>query len=195
MLCQDQPDPPAGTFAAREQKLAELSSFLQDPATTNRMKYHRLTEDAPCTSCHQQYINPLGFGMEDFDTVGRIRHSDPQGNPIDASGALYAPLNYADVDTMETFLGTRGLGTVLSGLSSAQGCLPKQLFRYVVGVGDQQIDPANPDGSQLSDDERTGYACAIDQLTDTMLNQSPRTMLEQFGSLDIIRYRKAWPRQ
>jgi hypothetical protein len=61
MLCQNQPDPPAGTFAAREEKLAELSDFLQEPATTNRMKYHRLTEDAPCTSCHLEYINPLGF--------------------------------------------------------------------------------------------------------------------------------------
>ena len=47
MLCQEQPDPPAGTFAAREQKLAELSDFLMQPTTTNRMKYHRLTEDSP----------------------------------------------------------------------------------------------------------------------------------------------------
>ncbi len=195
MLCQDQPDPPAGTFAAREVKLAELSSFLQDPSTTNRLKYHRLTEDAPCTNCHLQYINPLGFGMEDFDTVGRVRQSDLNGNSIDATGALYAPLDYNDVSELENFLGTQGLGTVLSDLPSAQRCLTKQLFRYFVGVGDQDIDSANPDGPQLSDDEKSGYACAVDQLTDAMLNQSPRSMLEDFGSLDIIRYRKAWPRQ
>ena len=195
LLCQDQPDPPAGTFTAREQKLAELSEMLQDPTTTNRMKYHRLTEDAPCTSCHLQYINPLGFGMEDFDTVGRIRHYDHQGNPINASGALYAPLNYRDVDTKEEFLGTLGLGTVLSELSSAQRCLPKQLFRYVMGIGDQEIDNTNPNSPQLSDDEKSGYACAVDQMTDTMLNNSPRSMLEQLPSLRIIRYRINQPRQ
>ncbi len=195
MLCQEQPDPPAGTFAAREVKLAELSSFLQDPATTNRLKYHRLTEDVPCTSCHLQYINPLGFGMEDFDTVGRIRTHDLNGNTVDASGTLYAPLKYSHVNESEPFMGSHGLGSVLSGLSSAQRCLPKQLFRYFVGIGDQEINSANPDGPQLSDDEKTGYACAVDDLTDAMLNQSPRTMLEAFGSLDVIRYRKAWSRQ
>ena len=194
MLCQDQPDPPAGTFAAREEKLAELSAFLQDPITTNRMKYHSLTADVPCTNCHAQYINPLGFGMEDFDTVGRIRNSDLNGNPIDATGTLYAPLNYSDVAALEHFLGTRGLGNVLAGLPSAQSCLSKQMFRYFMGVGYQEIDKANPSGPQLSDDEKVGYACAIEQLTDTMLNDSPRAMLERIGTLDAVRYRKAWPR-
>ena len=194
MLCQDQPDPPAGTFAAREEKLAELSEFLQDPATTNRMKYHRLTEDSPCTNCHLQYINPLGFGMEDFDTVGRIRNSDLNGNPIDATGELYAPLSYSDVNELRAFLGTRGLGSVLSELPSAQSCLPKQMFRYFMGVGHQDIDSSNPEGSQLSDEEQSGYACAIDELTETMMDSSPRAMLERFGSLEAVRYRKAWAR-
>tara|TARA_R110002049_G_scaffold154534_2_gene319038 strand:+ start:1082 stop:3892 length:2811 start_codon:yes stop_codon:yes gene_type:complete len=194
MLCQDQPDPPAGTFAAREAKLAELSSYLQQPTTTNRDKYHRLTEDAPCTNCHSQYINPLGFGMEDFDTVGRFRTQDLNGNDIDASGKLYAPSGYSNLDEVESFHGTQGLGVLLSGLPSAQRCLPKQMFRYITGVGDQNIDAANPEGPQLSAAEKSGYACEIDLLTDAMMNDSPRAMLEQFGSLKAVRYRKAWAR-
>ena len=194
MLCQDQPDPPAGTFAAREQKLAELSDLLADPTTTNRLKYHRLTEDTPCTNCHLQYINPLGFGMEDFDSVGRIRTQDLNGNPIDASGELYAPVNYSEVNEMLSFAGAKGLGSVLAGLESAQACLPKQMFRYVMGVGHQEIDPANPEGTQLSDAEKSSYACEVDRLTDAMLNESPRAMLEKFGSLQAVRYRKAWVR-
>jgi len=194
MLCQDQPDPPAGTFAAREEKLAELSALLQDETTTNRLKYHRLTEDTPCTTCHLQYINPLGFGMEDFDTVGKTRTADLNGNSIDPTGELYAPLTYAAVDEVESFTGTRELGTVLSGLSSVQSCLPKQMFRYFTGVGHDEIDSSNPDGAQLSDEEKSGYACEIDHLTDTMMNDSPRAMLERFGSLKAVRYRKAWSR-
>ena len=194
MLCQDQPDPPAGTFAAREEKLAELSELLQDPTTTNRLKYHRLTEDTPCTNCHLQYINPLGFGMEDFDSVGRIRSHDLNGNLVDASGELYAPVNYSDIDEVLPFVGTQGLGTVIAGLTSAQSCLPKQMFRFVMGVGHQEIDPANPEGTQLSDAEKSSYACEVDKLTNTLMSDSPRAMLEQFGSLDAVRYRKAWPR-
>ncbi len=194
MLCQEQPDPPAGTFAAREAKLAELAGLLQDPSTTNRLKYHRLTEDAPCTACHTQYINPLGFGMEDFDSVGRVRSTDLNGNNINASGELYAPLQYSDIDEFIPFLGTQGLGQVLSGLDSSQSCLPKQMFRYVMGLGHQAIDASNPEGPQLSELEQAGYACAIDDLTDTMMAESPRAMLELFSILDTVRYRKAWNR-
>lgn len=195
LLCQDQPDPPAGTFEAREQKLAEMSEFLQDPETTNRMKYHRLTEDAPCTNCHLQYINPLGFGMEDFDTVGRVRERDLNGNPIDASGELYAPLRYSDIDQMLSFTGAKELGGVLANLESAQACLPKQMFRYVTGVGHDEIDGDNPEGAQLSELERAGYACEIEALRDSLMNDSPRAMLERFALLDAVRYRKAWSRE
>jgi len=194
MLCQEQPDPPAGTFAAREQKLEEMSEFLQDPETTNRMKYHRLTEDAPCTSCHLEYINPLGFGMEDFDTLGRIREKDLNGNLIDASGELFAPLDYSDINESVPFTGARGLGATLSTLPSAQACLPKQMFRYVTGVGHSDIDSSNPESAELAELERAGYACEVDELTETMLQDSPRAMLERFPLLDAVRYRKAWPR-
>lgn len=194
MLCQDQPAPPAGTFEAREKKLAELSDLLKDPMTTNRFKYHRLTEDSPCTNCHTQYINPLGFGMEDFDTVGRVRTNDLKGNAINASGELFAPTNYSDVDESIPFEGTRGLGSVLAELPSAQVCLPKQMFRYFMGVGDHSIDDANPEGPQLANEEKSGYACEIEKLTQTMLNESPRAMLERFGTLQAVRYRKAWSR-
>ena len=194
MLCQEQPDPPAGTFAAREQKLAELSELLQDPTTTNQVKYHRLTEDEPCTNCHLQYINPLGFGMEDFDTVGNVRSADLNGNTIDAIGDLYAPNDYNNVNEVEGFIGTRDLGQVLSTLPSAQACIPKQMFRYVMGVGHDSIDNDNPEGPALSDAEKTGYACEIENLTQSMMNDNPRAMLERFSTLEAVRYRKAWSR-
>ncbi|MFT7531538.1 MAG: hypothetical protein ACI9FD_002556 [Gammaproteobacteria bacterium] len=63
-----------------------------------------------------------------------------------------------------------------------------------MGVGHQDIDSSNPDGPKLSDEEKSGYACEIDQLTNTMMNNSPRSMLERFGSLKAVRYRKAWSR-
>ncbi|WP_125784582.1 DUF1592 domain-containing protein [Pseudoalteromonas rubra] len=194
MLCQDQPDPPAGTFEAREQRLAELSDLLQDPTTTNRLKYHSLTEGQPCSSCHEKYINPMGFGMEDFDAVGNIRNQDNNGNVINASGTLYAPEKYAQVSDFVPFNGTKQLGAVIADLSSAQSCLPQQMFRYVMGVGHDSIDPTSEEDKRLSQTEQVGYMCEIDTLTNTMMQESPRAMLEKFGSLKSVRYRKAWSR-
>ncbi|KZN44829.1 DUF1592 domain-containing protein [Pseudoalteromonas luteoviolacea] len=194
MLCQDQPDPPAGTFEAREQRLAELSDMLQDPATTNRLKYHSLTEGQPCSNCHEKYINPMGFGMEDFDAVGKVRSADNNGNAIDASGTLFAPEKYAEVSDSVAFNGAKQLGAVIADLSSAQSCLPQQMFRYVMGVGHDSVDPSSEEDRRLSETEQIGYMCEIDTLTDAMMQNSPRAMLEKFGSLKSVRYRKAWSR-
>jgi len=104
MLCQHElPDPPAGTFAAREERLEALSDILKDPETTTQLKTHLLTEGEPCSSCHSQYINPLGFGMEDFNTVGNVQTSDLNGNTIDAAGELYAPNDYNNTDEVAAF--------------------------------------------------------------------------------------------
>ncbi|MBQ4812478.1 DUF1592 domain-containing protein [Pseudoalteromonas luteoviolacea] len=194
MLCQDQPDPPAGTFEAREQRLAELSDMLQDPTTTNKLKYHSLTEGQPCSTCHEKYINPMGFGMEDFDAVGKVRGADNNGNTIDASGTLFAPEKYAEVSESIPFNGAKQLGAVIADLSSAQSCLPQQMFRYVMGVGHDSVDPASEEDKRLSETEQIGYMCEIDTLKDAMMQNSPRAMLEKFGSLKSVRYRKAWSR-
>ena len=195
MLCQDElPNPPAGTFAAREERLAALSDILRDPLTTNRVSFGLLTEGLPCSACHQEYINPLGFGMEDFNTVGNPRVSDLNGNPIDASGELFAPLDYNNLTEVEGFTGSKGLGQLMSTLPSAQSCLSEQMFRYITGVGHENIDASNPEGPTLADEEVSGYACEIEDLTESLMNASPRDMLERFSILDAVRYRRPWAR-
>jgi len=174
--------------------LAENAIILNDPATTNRMKYDLITGTEECSACHREWINPLGFGMEDFDPVGNPRMTDLRGNTIDASGKLYAPENLSDKDVFLEFTGTRGLGQVIATLPNAQQCVPQNLFRFAVGVGVEGIDVDDPEGPELDPDEKTGYACAIQSLTDTMMTQSPRAMLESMGALDAVRYRKAWAR-
>lgn len=195
MLCQDElPNPPAGTFAAREERLAELAEILRDPTTTNRRKNHLLTEGPPCSSCHLEYINPLGFGMEDFDTVGKLRLNDLNGNTVDATGQLFAPNDYSDISQIEPFTGAKGLAQLVSSLPSAQSCLSEQMFRYVIGVGHENIDVSNPEGPGLAVEEKQGYACEIENLTNEMMESSPRAMFERFSTLEAVRYRKAWSR-
>jgi hypothetical protein len=49
-----------------------------------RLEQHR--RDASCASCHAK-LDPLGFGLENFDAIGRWR-TEVAGEPVDASGRL-----------------------------------------------------------------------------------------------------------
>jgi hypothetical protein len=49
-----------------------------------RMARHR--SDPACLTCHNR-IDPLGFGLESFDGVGRWRDQEA-GKPVDATGTL-----------------------------------------------------------------------------------------------------------
>ncbi len=50
-----------------------------------RFELHR--SDPTCANCHRLF-DPIGFGLENFDAIGRWRHQDEKGIPIDASGEL-----------------------------------------------------------------------------------------------------------
>ncbi|TWU38235.1 hypothetical protein Poly41_27110 [Novipirellula artificiosorum] len=50
-----------------------------------RTELHRT--DPVCANCHR-LLDPIGFGLENFDAIGRWREQDDNGQPIDASGEL-----------------------------------------------------------------------------------------------------------
>lgn len=50
-----------------------------------RTELHRT--DPSCASCHK-ILDPIGFGLENFDAIGRWRDSDDSGGAIDAAGEL-----------------------------------------------------------------------------------------------------------
>lgn len=47
-----------------------------------RLEMHR--QDKACASCHDK-IDPLGFALESFDAIGRLRTMDESGSPVDDS--------------------------------------------------------------------------------------------------------------
>lgn len=195
MLCQNMPAPPAGVALAREELLEQYAEELAAQTTTNRRRYEILTQGEPCSSCHWEWINPLGFGMEDYDAVGRKRSQDLKGNLIDASGALYAPERLSDKNVWENFTGAEALGDMLADSAAAQSCMAQNMFRYLTGVGVDGIDTTNPGGPRLDATEKNGYRCEAQTMTSTLGNTSPRAMMENMGAMDAVRYRRAWPRQ
>lgn len=71
------PPPDAGTLPEDDENPDGLS-FRQ------QMELHR--EKAECASCHSK-MDPIGFGFENFDPIGRWRE-EQAGQPVDSAGVL-----------------------------------------------------------------------------------------------------------
>ncbi len=61
------------------------------------MEQHRA--DPNCAVCHAK-IDPLGFGLENYDAIGAWREKDGEA-PIDASGTLPSGQSFQDAEGAE----------------------------------------------------------------------------------------------
>jgi hypothetical protein len=78
----------------------ETQAKAKDLPLRAQLELHR--QKADCASCHDK-MDPLGFGMENFDVLGRWRDTDG-AHAIDSRGTL---------PSGETFIGPGGLKTIL----------------------------------------------------------------------------------
>ena len=78
-------------------------------ATTIRERLERHRADQSCAACHRK-IDPLGFGLETFDPIGRWRDTYPKPKSkapapkVDASGEFSNGKTYADFHDFKTIL-------------------------------------------------------------------------------------------
>ena len=56
-----------------------------------------------CATCHKR-IDPLGFALEGFDTIGRRREQDAGGRPIDVTARLTAGTTFQGIDGLRRYL-------------------------------------------------------------------------------------------
>src|SRR5207237_8393447 len=54
-----------------------------------RKKLSQDSTNPTCNNCHSM-IDPLGFTLENFDSIGGWRTVDESGRPVDASGTTLA---------------------------------------------------------------------------------------------------------
>ncbi len=98
-------------------------------AKTTRQRYQMHSTDAFCASCHQQW-DPIGFGSEHFDQLGRYR-ADENGLPIDATGNVMNP----DGSVAAAFDGLDELASGLADLPEVTDCVSGLLAAYVFAGG------------------------------------------------------------
>ncbi len=94
LLGSPPPPPPPNVPALEDTPLAA------DLPVRERLAAHRA--DAACAACHD-LIDPVGFGLENFDAVGRWRELE-QGQRVDAAGGLPDGSAFVGVSGLEQAL-------------------------------------------------------------------------------------------
>jgi hypothetical protein len=115
LLCESLPPPPANV---------DTNIHPPDDAKTTREIFSRHAESPACGSCHQM-MDPIGFGFEHYDVVGRYRDTE-NGVPIDASGLIKGE-NFS-------FNGLGQLNDYLSTNGEVQQCMLRFMSYFAYGA-------------------------------------------------------------
>lgn len=117
------PPPPPNVPKLADDKKEPLTGTLRQ-----RMEQHR--KDPICASCHTT-MDAIGFGLENFDPVGKWRAKDGE-LAIDASGTLPGG---------QKFAGPAQLKQILKAKKSLFAkCLSEKMMTYALGRGLQNYD-------------------------------------------------------
>ncbi len=136
LLCDPLSPPPAGLVTS----LPPL-----DPDTSTRERFEQHTSDPSCAGCHQN-MDPIGFGFEHYDAIGRFR-TEQAGEAIDASGQVVNLEGSGDVD----FDGALELANLLAGHAQVEACYARQWFRYGLGRHEDPLaDACSLDGIEAA---------------------------------------------
>ncbi|HRE88388.1 MAG TPA: DUF1588 domain-containing protein, partial [Myxococcota bacterium] len=121
LLCEDLPLPPPNL---------DTSPPVMDPTRSTRERYAQHASDPRCAACHDK-IDPIGFGFERFDAVGRFRAMDGV-HAIDERGVvtgLSTESGLLDVP----FSGPHGLASTLAQSPHIDRCYLLQQARFTLG--------------------------------------------------------------
>jgi Protein of unknown function (DUF1592)/Protein of unknown function (DUF1588)/Protein of unknown function (DUF1595)/Protein of unknown function (DUF1587)/Protein of unknown function (DUF1585) len=131
-LCQHVPNPPPGVNT-------EVPEPTIDKPLARRQRMEAHVSNPTCAACHR-LMDPIGFGLENYDAIGRWRdkeviefESGKRGTPnrtvdvpIDGEGEIAGLAN-------GSFSDPKQIGRLLAGSRGCQECVVKQVFRYAFG--------------------------------------------------------------
>jgi hypothetical protein len=115
---------------------------LEDKLLTTRERIQMHQEQPQCASCHRR-IDPIGFGLENFDAAGRWRTEDSYERaglgrktwPIDPSGALYQGPSFTNFSDLRDHIYQRA-EQFAKGLSTA---LVEYALGHPAGFSDEPL--------------------------------------------------------
>jgi hypothetical protein len=116
------PAPPPGVPTLDESKSGQTASLRM------QMEEHR--KDPTCASCHSR-MDPLGFGLENFNAIGAWRTEDGKF-PVDASGTLPGGRTFRTAAELKTLL--------KQDPDVFARALTEKLLMYAIGRGLERYD-------------------------------------------------------
>jgi hypothetical protein len=117
LFCQTIPDPPPNV--ATDDPIPKSADAV---CKQERYEIHR---QGGCADCHRQ-MDPVGFGLENYDQLGRYRSVEPDepSCTIDGNGELVG---------VGTFNGPAELSDLLIASGELNQCVVTQLYRFAAG--------------------------------------------------------------
>jgi hypothetical protein len=131
--------PPPAPPGVPELEKVKLSGTLRQ-----RLEQHRA--DPACANCHK-LMDPLGFALEHFDAIGRIRTKD-EGQPIDATAELPDGTKVKNAAELRAVLASKHREDFVL-------CLTEKMLTYALGRGLEYYDKCAVDKivAKLKEDE------------------------------------------
>lgn len=129
LLCTNLPAPPA---AAKFEPPPNADKLSQQELMRRHM------DDPSCSPCHT-LMEPVGFGLDNYDAIGRYRTTAPDGTTFNASGDIM------DTDVSGAYSGAKELAQRLARSEDVRGCMASQWFEYTLGRPPGQEDACSMD--------------------------------------------------
>lgn len=130
LLCQEIPEPPPTVNTDEPPPPTESGSDCKE----DRYSMH---SQGGCAGCHQ-LIDPVGFGLENYDAAGRFRTHEPDRPECAIRGE-------GMVEELGSFTGPAELADLLIATNELDACAVKQLYRFAMGRGETVDDDATLD--------------------------------------------------
>jgi hypothetical protein len=158
MLCDPSPPPPADVPVIEP----EEGESAQDA-------FERHTRDPACAGCHV-LLDPIGHGLERYDSVGQLRQTYPDGSPVRLEGEIRID------GTPVAFAGGVELGQAIAGSQAAATCAVAHTYRFALGRQESEAD-----------------GCSLERLTEsfTASDHAFEPLLLEIVTSDAFRFRRA----
>lgn len=151
------PPPPPNVPALDEASVGTAASLRK------QMETHR--SNAICASCHSR-MDPLGFGLENYDAVGKWRTQDGSF-PVDSSGILPSGKSFSTPAEMRQVLG--GM------MPEFSRCLTEKMLTYALGRGLARYDRLTVQGiTKKLETSGYGFRTLVNEVVHSLPFQSRR---------------------
>lgn len=122
LFCNEVPDPPPGVG----------DDPPTPPNTVCKVDRYAVHSSGGCAGCHV-FMDPVGFGLENYDPLGRYREYEPDDPVTEADESQCEITGEGEVAGIGTFHGPSELAQLALDSASLSQCVVTQLVRFTAG--------------------------------------------------------------